>query len=68
MHIPVVWTVWKNVLIPLRSILLGDAIWTYAPIMILNYGATLWAADLFIRVDTCVVAFGKWTQGRFFVW
>lgn len=68
MHQPIIWTVWKKILMPLRSTLLPDAMWTYAPLMILNYAAILWAADLFIRVDTRVVAFGKWTQGKFFVW
>jgi peptidoglycan/LPS O-acetylase OafA/YrhL len=68
MHFPVIWTLWANIINPVRTHLFGDNLWGYAPFMILNYAAVLWAADLFIRVDQRVVAFGKWTQERLFTW
>jgi hypothetical protein len=68
MHFPMIWALWANILNPLRLSLFGDQMWSYALILFLNFWAVLWAADLFIRVDTRVVASGKWTQTKFFTW
>ena len=67
-HVPVVVTLWANVLNPMRRDLLGDALWTNIPVSLFVYAVVLWAADLFIRVDDKVIAGGKWLQGRLFTW
>jgi hypothetical protein len=68
MHLLAIWTVWEHLLNPLRSSIFGDEMWSYVPFLVLNYGAVLWAADLFTRLDTCIVAIGRWTQKMFFIW
>lgn len=67
-HMPILWTLWTNILNPLRSSWLGDRMWTYLPFLILNFGAVLWAADLFMKADKRAIALGKWTQGKLFTW
>ena len=66
MHIMVISSLWRLVLNPWRLRLLGEAMWTYAPCMLIFYVVVLWAAELFTKLDTRVVNFGRWLEGRLF--
>ena len=68
MHIPVVWLLNDTILSPRRVAYFGDVYWMKIPVMVVVYAASLWAADLFTRVDNKVVAASKALQDRFFVW
>lgn len=68
MHIVVVWVVWIRFLDPWRIYLLGEEPWTFVPILLLNYAAVFWAADLFSKIDAKVVTFGRWLQDKVFDW
>lgn len=68
MHLPVLWTLSANITDPLRSSWLGDALWTYIPLIAFNMAAVLWAADLYTKVDDNVIVFGRWTQEKSFIW
>ncbi|KAH6662808.1 acyltransferase family-domain-containing protein [Halenospora varia] len=68
MHILVVWSFWRLILDPLRNQWLGGAMWTFAPCLLINYAAVLWAADIFSRVDAKVVRLGRWIEKRVFEW
>jgi peptidoglycan/LPS O-acetylase OafA/YrhL len=66
MHTLVISSLWRLVLDPWRARLMGEGMWTYVPCLLIFYGVVLWAAELFTKLDSRVVNFGRWLEGRLF--
>lgn len=67
MHPLVYFTLWGQ-LIVWKEALFGTSAWGDLPVLLVYWAATLWAAELFTRMDSRVVAFGRWLQTRLFAW
>ncbi|KAF2092598.1 hypothetical protein NA57DRAFT_49888 [Rhizodiscina lignyota] len=68
MHIPVIFTLGRNVLEPMRKAYLGDSLWAFVPQSILLRLAILWAAEMFTHIDKRSVWFARWAEAKVFAW
>lgn len=60
-------TVLENILQPWQDLYLGTSIWADLLVGIIMFLVIFAAGDYFTRVDTLIVAFGRWLQNKTFV-
>jgi peptidoglycan/LPS O-acetylase OafA/YrhL len=68
MHVLLMWAWWQSNMEPWRHEHFGDnqvARWVLWGVYM---GMTLWAGELFSRIDKRIVTFGKWLQEKLFEW
>lgn len=68
MHVLLMWAWWQPIMLPfwVRHFGEGEVVWWVG--WCLYTGLILWVGELFSKVDTRIVGFGKWLQGRLFEW
>jgi hypothetical protein len=68
MHVLLMWSLWNITVEPFRVDYLGGSWLACNGVYVVYFGVILWAAELFSRVDSRVVSFGKWLQEKAFEW
>jgi peptidoglycan/LPS O-acetylase OafA/YrhL len=67
-HGLLLWSFWYSPVEPFRAAHLGDSWLARYFIWVVYLGVVFWAGELFSRVDSKIVNFGKWLQGKAFEW
>jgi peptidoglycan/LPS O-acetylase OafA/YrhL len=68
MHVLLMWSFWYITVEPFRAAHLGGSWLACNGVYLVYFGVILWAGELFSRVDSRVVNFGKWLHGKAFEW
>jgi peptidoglycan/LPS O-acetylase OafA/YrhL len=67
MHFLIMGAVWSHILDPIRIVLVGWDLWGSVPFIMVLYLITLYAADLYARLDDKIVAFARFVESKLFV-
>jgi peptidoglycan/LPS O-acetylase OafA/YrhL len=68
MHVLLMWSLWYITVEPFRAAYLGGSWLSCNGVYMVYFCVILWAAELFSRVDSAAVRFGKWLQEKTFEW
>jgi peptidoglycan/LPS O-acetylase OafA/YrhL len=68
LHVLFMWSFWNMTVEPFRVAYLGGSWLACWSVWFVYLGVVLWAGELFSRVDSKVVRFGKWLQEKTFEW
>jgi peptidoglycan/LPS O-acetylase OafA/YrhL len=68
MHVLLMWTLWNPIVEPFRVAHLGSSWVACYFVWFLYLGVILWTGELFSRVDSKIVRFGRWLQDKMFDW
>jgi peptidoglycan/LPS O-acetylase OafA/YrhL len=67
-HVLLMWSFWNMTVEPFRIAHLGSSWLACWSVWFAYLGVVLWAGELFSRIDSKVVRFGKWLQKMTFQW